>query len=398
MATDALLRIVAAMVVLFVVVPALARRRPAAFDRMEWFWWCLAAGVTALTLLGQLLTLLNAFSAATLLVAIAALILVTRARTSGRSPFALLRDLHRAVVVSAINVLEGRVNVRRRLRRGWRHTSARVRTSLAPRRWHLAGWSALIAVAAALRLIRPFATANLGFSDTYAHLYLFRLLEQGKQVDPAWGPYPRGMHFLLMAIHELTNVDAILLLNFFGAIAGVLMTLAVADTARRLSGSLRAGLVAGVLFATMVGGAAQYWLLGGSVATANAEEGRQFVALSHDEIPATDGEYDVLQTVFQRQTATLPQELAIVFLVPAAMFLLRLFAVWRRPLTAGDDGHSWWLLTGYLFCTSAIAAVHPGVAVPLVILCAIAVVATRAPLRAIVTAALTGAAGIALGS
>ena len=385
-ATNALLRIVIALLVLFIGVPALARRRPAALDRMEWFWWCFAAGVTALTLIAQLLMLLNVFSTITLLIAIVTLVLFTRARLSNRPVFALLRDLHRAIVVSSINILEGRVSVRRRLRRGWRRTMQRMRASLAPRetRWSIAGWSAVVFASAALRLIRPFSTANLGFSDTYAHLYLFRLLEQGRQVDPAWGPYPRGMHFLLLAIHDLTNVDPILLLNFFGAVVGVLMTLTVADAARRLGGSIRAGVIAGLLFATMTGGAAQYYLLGGSITTPNAAEGREFVSLTPEQIPPTHGEYDVLQTVFQRQTATLPQELAIVFLFPAAMFLFRRTSRWH--------------LSGYFFCTAAIAAVHPGVAVPLVILSGVTVLVTRASFREIRTAALLGAAGIAVGS
>ncbi|HEX9984851.1 MAG TPA: hypothetical protein VGF69_16440 [Thermoanaerobaculia bacterium] len=433
--TDALIRIALAVVVLFVGVPALARRRPAALDRLEWFWWCFAAGVIGLTLVGQLLTLLNVFSAVTLLVAIVATIVFTRARLSGRTPVSLVRETYQRIAVSTINVLEGRVNVRRRLRRAWRKSTARLREVLVSpsTRWSIAGWCLLVAVSASLRLIRPFSTANLGFSDTYAHLYLFRLLEQGLQVDPAWGPYPRGMHFLLLTIHELTNVDPILLMNLFGSVVGVLMTLAVADAARRMSGSLRAGLLAGLLFATMTGGAAQYFLLGGSVATLNAKEGREFVSLPHEAIPPTDGEYDVLQTVFQRQTATLPQELAIVFLFPAAMFLFRWmaahrpagfrllgFGFWRsatrgsspdphhpderstenqQPTTeSGRAGVRRWMLTGYLFCTASIAAVHPGVAIPLIVLSAITVLATLASWRDIRDAALTGAAGIFMGS
>ena len=69
---DAVLRITIALVLLFVVVPRLARRRPAELDRMEWFWWCFAAGVTLLTLGGQLFTLVNIYSTITLLLAIGA--------------------------------------------------------------------------------------------------------------------------------------------------------------------------------------------------------------------------------------------------------------------------------------------------------------------------------------
>jgi hypothetical protein len=313
---DTVLRITAALLFLFVGVPALARRRPAELDRMEWFWWCSAACITSLTIAGQLLTLLNIYSVATLLLVIAALIVFVRARMSGRTPGTVLRDAYRAVVLVSLHALEGRFNVRRRIRRARRRLRARFGRVSTAARVQVAAWSALIAVAAAFRLYRPFATANLGFSDTYVHLYLMRLLEQGRQVDPAWGPYPRGMHFLLMAIGDLTNVDPILLMNFFGAIAGVLMTLAVADAARRLAKNLAAGIIAGALFATMIGGATQYFLLGGSIATDRVDEARQFVHLPYDAIPETKGEFDVLLTVFQRQTATLPQELAIVFLFP----------------------------------------------------------------------------------
>jgi hypothetical protein len=395
---DAVVRITAAILLLFVAVPALARKRPAELDRLQWFWWCFAAGLTLLTITGQILTLLKVFNTATLLLAIAVLVLMVRSRVTGRAMTTILHDLYRSVVLFALNVLEGRINLRRRIRRAVR----RVRASAPGRRLTIttSAFLFIIAVAAALRLYRPFVTANLGFSDTYVHLYLFRLLEQGRQVDPAWGPYPRGMHFLLYTIHELTNVDPILLMNFFGAIAGVLMTLAVADTARRLTGRLAAAVVAGLLFATMVGGASQYFLFGGSMATDRVREAQEFVALNYREIPPTNAEFDVLLTVFQRQTATLPQELALVFLFPAAMFLF-----FRK---------SKWHLSGYLFCTSAIAATHPGVAIPLVILSGVTVLLYRhpersegprnaqaAPRRFFASLRMTmaaGAAGILLGS
>jgi hypothetical protein len=408
---DAVLRITAALLFLFVAVPALARRRPAELDRMQWFWWCLACGATLLTITGQLLMLLNLFNTATLLLAIAALVLIVRARVTGRAASAILHDLYRSVVLFSLNVLEGRVNLKRRFRRAIKRLTPKKAEELrgTPRKW--LPWTAVILVAAAVRLYRPFASANLGFSDTYVHLYLMRLLEQGRQVDPAWGPYPRGMHFLLHAIRELTNVDAILLMNFFGPIAGVLMTLAVADTARRLTGRLGAGVVAGLIFATMVGGASQYFLFGGSMATDRVRDAREFVQLSYREIPPTSAEFDVLLTVFQRQTATLPQELAIVFLFPAAMFLFCGAQASRQPsgevLAPVPEGGgtplaqpAWtpalrWHFTGYLFCTSAIAAIHSGVVVPLVLLSGVTVLITR---RHFVRAMVLGALGILIGS
>ncbi|HVR37697.1 MAG TPA: hypothetical protein VMU84_01275 [Thermoanaerobaculia bacterium] len=364
---DTVIRIVLAMLFLFVFVPWLA------FGRRVPFWISFAAGTIFLTLIGQLLTLVNAYSTFTLLLVLTAFVVIVRARVMKISPATLLRNAYRIVVLAAINILEGRVNVARRFRRAWRR---RPQLRFTPR---AAGWTALIAVAAGTRLYRPFATANLGFSDTYVHLYLMRLLEQGRQVDPAWGPYPRGMHFLLLAIHELTNADFILLMNFFGAIVGVLLAISVADCARRLTNSFAAGILAGLLFATMIGGASQYFLLGGSYVTDNIETARATSQFPYEQIQA--GEFDILLTSFQRQSATLPQELAIVFLFPGALFLLEyLGSGGRRPP-----------LLGYAACTAAIAAVHPGVIVPLVMLSGVAVIAARAALREIGRVIATGA-------
>jgi hypothetical protein len=61
-------------------------------------------------------------------------------------------------------------------------------------------------------------------------------------------------------------------------------------------------------------------------------------------------------------------------------------------------GGTRWHLSGYFFCTAAIAAVHPGVAVPLILLSGSVVIATLPSWRAIGAAMLAGAAAILLGS
>jgi hypothetical protein len=391
---DTVLRITAAIVFLFVVVPWLAWRRPRSFARLEWFWWCLGAGLIALTLTGQLVTIFNIASCPVYVLLIAATILVLRARRNGTTAFEMLRKSYRVTVLLALNVLEGRVNIRRRLKRWLRVTRNRIDAALAPARvrWIAGGWIAIITAAAVTRLYRPFATANLGFSDTYGHLYLMRLLDAGKQVDPAWGPYPLGMHFFLLTIERLTNVDSVLLMNFFGAFSGILITVAVTDTARRISRSMTGALVAGLAFATMIGGASQYFLLGGSVSTDNPAVAAEALSRSYAGL-ADAGEFDVLLTVFQRQCATLPQELATVLLFPAALFLLD----WLRRK---EDRR--YRLAGFVLCTAAIAATHSGVVVPLVLLCAMAAITAlverTASIREIARAALFGAAGVLAGS
>jgi hypothetical protein len=382
---DTVLRITAALLLLFVGIPALAWPRPASFTRLDWFFWNLGIGLTLLTVAGQLFALLNIAATVTYLLLFAAIIVICRARRAGLPPLRWLHDAYRDAVLYGLRILDrGREAILPR--RAPRPDVPADRLSPAS----IAAWGSIVLTAAFTRFYRPFATANLGFSDTYVHLYLMRLLDEGRQVDPAWGPYPRGMHFLLLPIERLTNVDAILLLNFFGAFSGILLTLSAAYVAQRITRRTSAALVAGLLFATMIGGASQYFAFGGSVSGPSATDARQRLSQSYAEL-SNEGEFDVLLTAFQRQTSTLPQELAIVLLLPGALFLLD----WLRTRDR-------WRLAGFVGCTAAICAIHSGVAVPLVALCAAAAVATLlcrvTTIRDVARAAGAGAIGVALGS
>jgi hypothetical protein len=387
---DTVLRISLALLFLFVAVPALAWPRPASFTRLDWFWWNFGVGLTLLMLAGQLFTLLNVASTFAYLLLFAAIIIICRARRGGVTPVALIGDGYRRTVLYALRLLDGSSSVREPLVAWARRVAGDVVRQCARVKGAVIAWCSVVLLAAITRFFRPFATANLGFSDTYVHLYLMRLLDQGRQVDPAWGPYPRGMHFLLLAIERLTNVEPILLMNFFGAFSGVLMTLSAAYVAQRITRSTTAALVAGLLFATMIGGAHQYFTLGGSVSSSSVVEARQVLAKPYAEL-SDAGEFDVLLTAFQRQTATLPQELAIVLLLPAALFFLD----W---LTTRDRMR----LIGFIASTAAIASIHSGVVVPLVALCAAAALAAlicrAASLRNVLRGAGAGAIGVALGS
>lgn len=388
MSMDAVIRIAVAMALLFVVIPALAWPRRDTATWLEWFFWNFGAGIAIITLTGQILALAGLNSLLTILLVATLIVLFARSSHRGLPIWTFVKQAAERIFLGLLNIFDGRVNVRRRLRRTSRRAISRLRERTQSRltRLQIAGWLALTAIAAGFRLYRPLASANLGFSDTYVHLYVLKLLEDGRQVDPEWGPYPRGMHFLLMAVHQLTNVDEILLLNFFGAFVGVVMVLGVADAARRLSGSLIAGLVAGFLFATLVGGARQYFVLGGAF---SADTASTFRALPYEAIRA--GEFDIVLTTFHRQTSTLPQELAIALLFPAALFL-------RDFLRKGDR----WHLLGYAGCTTAIAAVHTGVLFPLAILSAL-MLAVLALERSLAEGTLrrtliAGAAAVLIGS
>lgn len=397
-------RITAALLLLFVAIPALAWGRPRELGRLEWFWWNLGWGVTILTLAGQLFTLVNVAATVTYLAFFAVLITVLRARKQDVPPGRLFYLWYRGRVRFILHLLERGFHVMRRARRARRRASTRIaRWWAATNRWHVAMWALLTATASAVRFYRPLTSANLGYSDTYAHLYLMRLLDEGRQVDPAWGPYPRGMHFLLLTIERLTNIDPVLLMNLFGAFSGVLLTLAVAYAAERCSRSFTGAMVAGFLFATMIGGPSQYGILGGGFDVESQSAGAQLLALPYSAVPQSLGEFDVLLVTFLRQTTTLPQELAAVFVLPAAIFLLDWFAARRRI-------H----LLGYVGCSAAVAAVHSGVVIPLVVVSATATLghlvsksrrAADAPelaqplaVRDVVRAAVAGLAAIAIGS
>jgi hypothetical protein len=398
MSLDAVLRIAVAMALLFVVVPLLAGHRRHDETALAWFFRNLGAGIILLTLAGQLLSLARLFSILTLIAIAVVIVVVGRAAARGVPPWTLVRQSAERAFLATLNIFDRRVNVPRRIRRRMRRVRTSIRERLATREARLtfAGWVTITIVAAGFRLYRPLVSANLGYSDTYGHLYLLKLLEDGRQVDPAWGPYPRGMHFLLLAIHRLTNVDQILLMNFFGVFAGVLITLAVADAARRLAKSTVAGLVAGFLFATLVGGAGQYFVIGGAFDSDDAATGRQAAAAPYASMPGS-GEYDIALTAFQRQTSTLSQELSIALLFPAALFLLAFLGRRKTVPTAAEGGRLYTdpNLLGFALCTAAMAAIHPGVLVALAIMVIVMLAIERAMVRRVL---ITSAVAIAIGS
>jgi hypothetical protein len=371
---DSVVRITAAMAFLFVLIPRMALPKQPGTTTLERLWWNLGVGMTALVLAGQLLSFGNLFTLPSLLLALLVLVIAARCITNREHPIRFVRRLYELAVIAAFNALDGRMNFRRRFRLALRRLRRRAGESVFNRKAApvVAGWIALIAVSAALRFYRPFTTLDFGASDPYIHLYWLKLLAVGTQVDLSWGPYPRGLHFVLLSIVKVANIDEVLLMNFFGAFVGVLMTLGVADVTRRVTGSVRAGLLAGFLFATMVGGPGQYWIIGGRFDGAEVPElprhefsyfGEEFVFLTKS-LPTAS--FDLLFWTFKRQTMTLPQELAVVLLFPTALFAID--AVRRRR---------WWPLIGFFGGVAAIASIHPGVLLPLLVVVFAAMVAVK---------------------
>ena len=83
MSINALVRIALGMALLFVVIPRLALPQRRSATTIERFFWNFGVGTILITLVGQILSLANLFSPATLLLAACFLILTARSAVRG---------------------------------------------------------------------------------------------------------------------------------------------------------------------------------------------------------------------------------------------------------------------------------------------------------------------------
>ena len=127
MSINALVRIALGMALLFVVIPRLALPQRRSATTIERFFWNFGVGTILITLVGQILSLANLFSPATLLLAACFLILTARSAVRGESPWRVFRRSFENSMLGLLNVFEGRVNVRRRIRRRYRRTITALR-------------------------------------------------------------------------------------------------------------------------------------------------------------------------------------------------------------------------------------------------------------------------------
>jgi len=126
---DAVVRIGFALAFLFIIVPALARTRSRARTFLENFFWNLGVGIALITLVGQMFTLVNLFTLVTILGSAVAVILIGRSIERGVSPFKLVHDWVENAFLALLNIFDGRVNVLRRMRRGYRRAPNSVSTA-----------------------------------------------------------------------------------------------------------------------------------------------------------------------------------------------------------------------------------------------------------------------------
>ncbi|MGE5483744.1 MAG: hypothetical protein ACM3X4_01860 [Ignavibacteriales bacterium] len=161
-----------------------------------------------------------------------------------------------------------------RMVRDWLRTLTRLALS----------WDGLLFVCAMayptyLRMHHAITKAYYSCSDAYVHLAWSKYLSSGELYRD--GIYPHGMHAVLSLLDRMAFVDPYWVFRYAGAMVGVLIVLAVFYAVYRFTSDLPAAAVASFVYGIECGLPASAW----------------------------------------RQTAALPQEFAMLFLLPGLVFL-----------------------------------------------------------------------------
>lgn len=212
-------------------------------------------------------------------------------------------------VVLTLDILDQVVNLkaraRERLKKKWKGWGEQAKNRLALVHAFLFG--AILFYSAAIRYYDVFRSPAFGYSDPYTHLLWMKQLESGLLFPP--GPprhnpyYPKGFHAFLAVLHGLTSLDGASVVRLAGPLVGVLLVLSVYYTGRKLTKSGEAALVGMFVFGTFI----------------------QIIPLL-DVYFLQDGRIEYLTGPsslggwFSRQTTTLPEEFALVFLMPALLW------------------------------------------------------------------------------
>jgi hypothetical protein len=318
------------------------------------------------------LAVLRIHSTASLLACYVLLYLGVRWQRERGSFLPALKQSLLAFNVFVLRAVDGLVDLRglvgEQIGDRWRRLTRPL--SSRPARVHAVLFSAVLAVAAWLRLTDVFQNPALSFSDSYYHLEALKRLEAG---HPYWQDiYPKGFHALMSVLHLTTWVDPVLVVKLIGPLAGVLIVLTAYYAAFRLTGSGNAALIA-MLIAGIVDGHSSLLFehLG-------SDAWRQFFG-------------STLAAPFMlnvRQTAGLSQELATVFMLPAVVFT---HAYWTGRGAKRDLALSFMTATVVLMMHWIVAVV---VAAGLALVCALSLLrpGLSAKIVARGTAALAAAA------
>ena len=230
-------------------------------------------------------------------------------------------------------VVDLKAGARERLRKipeSWQEL-ARERQRLT----HVILFGAVLLYAGALRYADLFRSPAFGYSDPYSHLLWMKQLESGilYPVGDRNQYYPKGFHAFAAILHGLTGLDGALSLRLVGPLVGVLLVVCVYYVGKKLTQSGEAALIGMFIFGTFF-------------------DPIIFLNSYFEDGMLVSG--DLYPRWFVRQTAALPEEFALVFLMPA-LFAAHSYLTERTRRSF------------ILFCLAAIAIfmTHPLISVAL---------------------------------
>jgi len=193
-------------------------------------------------------------------------------------------------------VVDLKARVRERLKNKWKGWKERAKNHQAL--VHAILFGAILLYSAALRYADVFRSPAFGYSDPYSHLLWMKELESGVLYPSGiLQYYPKGFHAFLAVLHGLTGLDEAVAVRLTGPLVGVLLVLAVYYAARKLTENGEAALIGMFIFGTFI----------------------QVIPLldRYFENGILKLPWGSISHWFTRQTAALPEEFGLVFLMPA---------------------------------------------------------------------------------
>jgi hypothetical protein len=340
----ALTKTVAAFILFFVYLPTKIFLQPRGTPRIEQFFENLILMASSAVILVHILVLARIYSIVTLIFCYVMLsgamfwyrekaLVITRLMAFRIEKVVLVLDILDHVVDPEVRAWESLKNKWKRLKEWTKDRHALI---------HAVLFAAILFYSAVLRYADVFRSSAFGYSDPYTHLLWMKDLESGVLFPP--GPpqhnpyYPKGFHAFLAILHGLTGLDGTSAVRLAGPLVGVLLVLSVYYAGRKLTQSRDAALVGMFVFGTFIQAIPlldKHFVQDGKI--------QEFIGPGF------------LAGWFSRQTTPLPEQFALVFLMPA---LLRAYDYIAATARKSD-------LLLFFLSLLLVFMVHSGVAVAL---------------------------------
>jgi hypothetical protein len=231
------------------------------FDR---FWANFTHMTLVVMLAVQVLALLKIYTVGSFLIVLALIKLGARTWTLGRLPLSEVVAWRHRVIVLFLELLDRRMRLQDPLFSRFRAIGAKIQHAWPSEPGKIMWWGAFVALlvyAVSLRWQALVANLSFNFPDVYVHLLWLKQLRLNEIIDPSWGPYPRGMHSVLLVLSDLTNVDDMYVIGIFGVMISIGLVAVSFYAVYSLTFNYPSALLAAFVFAILTGGPSQSELM-----------------------------------------------------------------------------------------------------------------------------------------